>query len=130
MLTFAGLAFLCLPGWRYLAARALSYGIGQGLVGGRRVVTLGEAAELERLSPSDFLQFGIDEIARVALIGGDRSGHLGEAQRAQVARAMELAYDLRASPLAVRLFPDRKVRSILRQRDGLNFKQYFSSASP
>ena len=61
MLTFAGLAFLCLPGWRYLAARALSYGIGQGLVGGRRVVTLGEAAELERLSPSDFLQFGIDD---------------------------------------------------------------------
>jgi undecaprenyl-phosphate galactose phosphotransferase/putative colanic acid biosynthesis UDP-glucose lipid carrier transferase len=96
------------------------------------------------------LQFGIDEIARIALGGGAGDGGLGEKDRARIAQAIEASRRLQAlefalimpwgrdrelsevcnllrvSPLPVRLYPDQKIRSVLRQQKERGFHRHFS----
>jgi Undecaprenyl-phosphate glucose phosphotransferase len=141
MILFAALAFALVPAGRFLVARAASFYIQRGAIGGRRVVTIGEQPEFARLGHSEFLEFGIDEIARVGLSLDDAGVGLGESGRAQVARAINLARErraaefvlvvpwkrervlaevsdlLRVSPLPVKLFPDHTIRNIVRQGD-------------
>ncbi len=152
MIAFAALAFCLEPLGRLLAGAAARSGIRRGAIKGRRVVTLGDAVELERLGESDFLQFGMDEIARIALRGDSRAGNgaLSERDRARVAQAIEASRDLQAlefalimpwsgddalsevcgllrvSPLPVRLYPDEKIRAVLRQQKERGFSQHFS----
>jgi putative colanic acid biosysnthesis UDP-glucose lipid carrier transferase len=150
MIAFATLAFVLVPGGRLLGARVSSFCIQRGTIGGRRVVTVGTASELEKLGPSDFFQFGVDEIARVALTPGDRGVGLGERARVQIAHAIELARELRAaefmlivpwnrqqvladvsellrsSPLPVKLFPDHTIRTIVGNQSGLAFSPYIA----
>jgi undecaprenyl-phosphate galactose phosphotransferase/putative colanic acid biosynthesis UDP-glucose lipid carrier transferase len=149
MIVFSALAFGLAPVGRLLLGAASRTGIRRGAVKGRRVVTLGEAAELETLGESDFLQFAIDEVARIAFGGGASDGGLGEQDRARIAQAIEASrrlrarefalvmpwsHDrelsevcglLRASPLPVRLYPVQKVRNVLRQRKERGFRQYW-----
>jgi undecaprenyl-phosphate galactose phosphotransferase/putative colanic acid biosynthesis UDP-glucose lipid carrier transferase len=113
----------------------------RGRIGGRRVVLVGEPLELAKLAPSDFLRFGIEEIARVAVNIGKGGATLGSKGHGRVARAIQLSRELgasefvlvmpwsrehlleevgntlRLSPLPVRLLPDHVIRSILARHD-------------
>ncbi|MGD1036866.1 MAG: exopolysaccharide biosynthesis polyprenyl glycosylphosphotransferase [Roseiarcus sp.] len=150
MIVFSALALGLVPGGRLIVGAASRTGIRRGAVKGRRVVTLGDAAELESLGGSDFLLFGIDEVARIALGGGASDGGLGEQDRARIAQAIEASRRLQAlefalimpwsrdrelsevcnllrvSPLPVRLYPDQKIRSVFREQKERGFRQYFS----
>ena len=152
MIAFSALAFCLAPTGRLIVGAAARSGVRRGAVKGRRVVTLGDAVELEKLGESDFLQFGIDEIARIALQGGSNTsnGGLCETDRAGIARAIKASRELqalefaliiqwshdqelsevcnllRASPLPVRLYPDEKIRAVIRQQKEGGFGQQFS----
>jgi len=102
------------------------------------------------LSPADLLQFGIDEVARIVLVGGSTDGSLSESDRDRVSQAIDASRELRAfefalvmpwgrdrelteverllraSPLPARLYPDRKIRAITRQQKGRGLDPYFS----
>jgi Undecaprenyl-phosphate glucose phosphotransferase len=148
----AAAGFCLLPGGRLLLGAAARSGIRRGLLKGRRVVALGDADEIEEWRGLDFARFGVDEIARIALrsFSGPGQGGLSRADRARIARALETARDLkadefalimpwsrerelaevcsllRASPLAARLYPDQRIRGILRQRRAGGLGEDFS----
>ena len=152
MIAFAAFAFCLAPAARLLIGAAARSGIRRGAIKGRPVVTLGDAAELERLGDADFLQFGIDEVARIALRGGSSpsEGALDEWDRARIAQAIQASRELQAlefalimpwsragelaevcsllrvSPLPVRLYPDQRIRSVLHQQKDRGFVQHFS----
>lgn len=152
MIVFAAFAFCLAPAGRLLVGAAARSGVRCGAIKGRRVVTLGDAFELEKLGETDFLQFGIEEIARIALRGDSSAGPggLGERDRARIAQAIEASRDLQAlefalimpwsgdsalsevcsllrvSPLPVRLYPDQKIRNVLRHQKERGFGQHFS----
>ncbi|MGD0188082.1 MAG: exopolysaccharide biosynthesis polyprenyl glycosylphosphotransferase [Roseiarcus sp.] len=150
MIVFAALALVTAPASRVIVAAASRYGIRQGVIRGRRVVTLGDVIELERLGASDFLQFEIEEIARFGLDGASSNGGLSEKDRARIAQAIEASRQLhavefalimpwsrdrellevcnllRVSPLPVRLHADHKIRNVLRQRRDRGFARHFS----
>jgi len=137
MVTFAALAFALIPSGRLLFAKISTLGVQRGLIGGRRVLVIGEASELERLRHNDLLQFGIEEIARVGVIQSDAGTGLSQSSSAQIARAIGLAREnhaaefvlaipwsrekllaeigalLRRSPLPVKLIPDYTIRNIV-----------------
>jgi undecaprenyl-phosphate galactose phosphotransferase/putative colanic acid biosynthesis UDP-glucose lipid carrier transferase len=143
-LAAAALALALVPLGRLTLARVCRYGIRRGAIRGRRVVTLGDAFELERLDDADFPQFGLEEVARIRLSGAPApGGGLVERDRARVEHAVAQARESRAiefalvmpwgadaaiaelcallsvSPLAVRLYPDEKIRGVLRRgREG------------
>ncbi len=143
-------ALATMPIVRVIAGKAFHYGVQRGAIKGRPVVTLGDAVELERLGQSDFLRFGIDEIARIALVGRSIGGGLGQRDRAQIAHAIEVSRQrqamefaliipwerdrelsevcslLRISPLPVRLYPDHKIRSVLLQQKERGFGPHFA----
>ena len=143
-----GLAAI-LAGRRGLVA-AFGWAVDTGMIKGRPVIAIGDPKEMERLSAFDRLQFGVEELARVTLVGDDVVGALSEANRQRVnyaietargMRAMEFAllmpwgHDralldvinlLRASPLPVRLYPDYKLRDVFRREMGGEFDPYFS----
>jgi undecaprenyl-phosphate galactose phosphotransferase/putative colanic acid biosynthesis UDP-glucose lipid carrier transferase len=139
---FAAHAFILVPAGRFLAGWAAELSIERGIVGGRRVVTIGEGGELDALDARALFQFGIEEVTRIILVPSDTPS--GREKRAheialavQLARQLEavefvlvvpwqdklinqLAELLRISPLPVKLLPDRTIRSIVtRQRQGL-----------
>ncbi len=152
MIVFAALAFSLAPTGRLLVGAAARSGVRRGAVRGRRVVTVGDAVELESLGEFDFLQFGNDEIARIALRGGSgaNDGRLSERDRARIAQAIEASRQLQAlefalimpwsrdkevsevcsllrvSPLPVRLYPDEKIRGILRRQKKRGLGHHFS----
>ncbi|HEY1945105.1 MAG TPA: exopolysaccharide biosynthesis polyprenyl glycosylphosphotransferase [Roseiarcus sp.] len=143
-------ALATMPIVRVIAGKAFQYGVQRGAIKGRPVVTLGDAVELERLGQSDFLRFGIDEIARIALVGRSIGGGLGQRDRAQIAHAIEVSRQrqamefalimpwgrdrelsevcglLRISPLPVRLYPDHKIRSVLLQQKERGLVPHFA----
>jgi undecaprenyl-phosphate galactose phosphotransferase/putative colanic acid biosynthesis UDP-glucose lipid carrier transferase len=150
MIVFAAFAVGLTPVGRFVVGAASRYGIRRGAINGRRVVTLGDAGEMEGLGQSDFLQFGIDEIARFALTTASSHGGLDERDRARIAQAIEASRRLhalefalimpwsrdrelaevcgllRVSPLPVRLYPDQKIRGVLRQQKERGLGQHFS----
>lgn len=150
MIASSAFAFILVPAGRAFAGVVFRYGIHQGVIRGRRVVTLGDAVELERLGEFDFIQFGIHELARIGLVGDSVSGGLSERDRSRVTRAIEASRLLhaaefalvmpwnrdrelseacsllRVSPLPVRLYPDRKIRDVLRQQAARGVTEHFS----
>ena len=126
------------------------YGARRGVFAGRRVVALGDPAELARLGEADFQQFGIEHIARIAIGGGPNGAGLSEADRARIDHAIDISRQLRAaefalfmpwsrdralaevcallrsSPLPVRLYPDQKIRDVIRHQAERRFDQRFS----
>jgi Undecaprenyl-phosphate glucose phosphotransferase len=150
VIAFAALAVALVPLGRIALGAAARYGVRRGSIRGRPVVTLGDAAEIESLSASDFLQFGIHEVARFALVGRSVNGGLTERDRDRVAqaiaashraRALEFALVLpwnrdrelsevrdllRVSVLPVRLYPDQTTRVLFRQQREGGLDQYFS----
>jgi putative colanic acid biosynthesis UDP-glucose lipid carrier transferase len=150
MMAFAGLALALAPIGRLGLGAAARYGVRCGAIKGRQVVTIGDAAEIESLTASDLLQFGIHEVARFALVGRSVNGGLSERDRDRVAQAIEasrrmqalefaliLSWSrdrelsevrdlLRASALPVRLYPDHNTRALFRQQRERGFDRYFS----
>ena len=59
---------------RLVVGGASRYGVRRGVFTGRRVVALGDPAELARLGEPDFQRFGIEDIARIAIGGGSIGG--------------------------------------------------------
>ena len=135
-LAAAAPGLLCLL--RVAAARALHGLLERDAISGRRVVVIGEEGEVAQLSaPALLMQFGLKELARVTVGGGAPLEALTLAELAKLDGAVALAREqraeelvvaldwsradliksieerLRASPLPVRLLPDRVVRSIL-----------------
>ena len=142
-IAFAALALTLTPLERIALARVARTAIRRGAIQGRRIVTLGDPLELERLDDTAFPDFGAEEVARVRLSGSAAlGGGLGESDHARIAQAVVWARELRAtefaavlpwsaeravadlcsltraSPLPVRLYPDEKIRRVLlRGRD-------------
>ena len=139
-IAFAGLALALTPLGRFALARAARSAIRHGAIQGCRVVTLGDPFELERLDDDDFPYFGMEEVARVRLSGSPtHGGGLLESDRVRVAQAIACARELQAtefaavmpwgaeaaladlcallrlSPLPLRLYPDEKIRRVLRR---------------
>jgi undecaprenyl-phosphate galactose phosphotransferase/putative colanic acid biosynthesis UDP-glucose lipid carrier transferase len=137
---FAILALALAPAGRLALARTARTAIRHGVIQAGRIVTLGDPFELERLDDSDFPDFGAEEVARIRLSGSATlGGGLLHADRARVAQAIacarelgatefaavmpwgaeialtELCALLRASPLPVRLYPDERVRRVVRR---------------
>ena len=150
IIIFAGLAATLTPAGRLAVGAAARAGIRSGAVRGRPVVALGDSTEMASLSATDLLQFGIDEVARIVLVGGSIDAGLSENDRNRIAQAIDTARELRAhefalimpwsrdralreaqqllraSPLPGRLYPDRKIRAIIRQQKGRGLDPYFS----
>ena len=154
VLVFAIFGLCALLLGRRALGGVLELAIERGLMRGRSVVIVGDLSEMERLSHSDLQQFGIDEIARVALTERERSegldNGLAEADHLRLAHAIETARlrcahefalvlpwgrdrallevldRLRASPLPVRLYPDHKVRDILGREQDQALDPHFS----
>jgi undecaprenyl-phosphate galactose phosphotransferase/putative colanic acid biosynthesis UDP-glucose lipid carrier transferase len=126
-----------LLGARFVSARLLRSVIAQGGVVGRRAVIVGEPAELGHLSAKNLLlHFGLKELARVTIAGAGEKTAEGldiaaldlamDVARRHRADELVVAVDwrrtevlekikerFRASPLAVRLLPDRTVRATI-----------------
>jgi putative colanic acid biosysnthesis UDP-glucose lipid carrier transferase len=123
---------------RLFFGRATHALLSAGRLRGRRIVTIGESAELLGLSPSFLLQgFGLKEVCRVAIATNSRrrscdiADDVDRAIAAANAHSCEefllaLRWDsndlletirarLRACSLPVRLLPDHKVRAMLAQ---------------
>jgi putative colanic acid biosysnthesis UDP-glucose lipid carrier transferase len=122
---------------RFVSARLLRSVIAQGGIVGRRAVIVGEPAELGHLSAKNLLMhFGLKELARVAIAGAGEKTAEGldvaaldlamDVARRHHADELVVAVDwrrteviekikerFRASPLAVRLLPDRTVRTTI-----------------
>ncbi|WP_034994629.1 undecaprenyl-phosphate glucose phosphotransferase [Beijerinckia mobilis] len=130
-----------LIGARFVEEKITRSMVATGRLAGRRVVTIGESSELQRLSGSYlFRYFGLKEVARIALteVGDVRANASGENtyfdQALNAARdldaeefvvalkwssrpLLETVRDrLRISPLPVTLLPDHNIRSILGRR--------------
>ena len=132
---------------RWVFAKATRALLSAGSLDGRRVVTIGEPAELLGLNASFLLRYyGLREVFQVAVStnGGLRSGEVLAGLDGALAAAREYGADeflvalrwgsrelletirsrLRESPLPVRLLPDHDIRTLLGQRglstDGLS----------
>jgi putative colanic acid biosysnthesis UDP-glucose lipid carrier transferase len=127
---------------RWIIGNVLQALLSTGSLVGRRVVTIGEPTELLGLSAACLLQyFGLTEVSRVAITAnrGCRSrdvlaclDHALVVARDQGAEEFLVAFRwssqelletlrerLRASPLPVRLLPDRNIRSVLGQHGSI-----------
>jgi undecaprenyl-phosphate galactose phosphotransferase/putative colanic acid biosynthesis UDP-glucose lipid carrier transferase len=141
MVSFGLLGLAALLGVRATTARLLAHASETGILIGRRAIVLGESDELARLTPAVLLRgFGISELGRVFLPQSDEP--FGPQQRdltiiddvidmARATAADEIVIAmrwsdsrqlagvrdrLRASPLPVRLLPDRAIAPILRNQ--------------
>jgi Undecaprenyl-phosphate glucose phosphotransferase len=140
---------------RWIFAKATRALLSAGSLDGRRVVTIGEPAELLGLSASFLLRYcGLREVFRVAVATnrGCRPGEVLAGLDGALAAAREygaeeflvalrwgsqellesIRFRLRESPLPVRLLPDHNIRTLLGQRglsaDGLSFPVTIQSA--
>ena len=150
MIVFTILSLFLTPAARLLIAVAARSAIKSNLLRGRRVILIGEQAELERLTPEEILNFGFDEVGRFALSPGRALEELSAMDRHRVDQAMHAARAiraaefavivpwsrdrtlsmitliLRASPLPVRLYPDYRTRDLLLQKRESDFDPYLS----
>ncbi len=137
IIIFALTELAVLLGSRPFSARLLRSVIARGGIVGRRAVIVGEPAELGHLSSKNLLHhFGLKELARVTIAGAGEKTAGGvdtaaldlaiDVARRHRADELVIAVDwrrteviekikerFRASPLAVRLLPDRTVRATL-----------------
>jgi undecaprenyl-phosphate galactose phosphotransferase/putative colanic acid biosynthesis UDP-glucose lipid carrier transferase len=150
MIGFTAFAVGLTPLGRVIIGVLSRHGMRRGVFASRRVVALGDPAELARLSEPDFQRFGIENVARIA-IGSDSIGcGLSEGDRSRVAEAIDISRELgavefalffpwshdralsevcgllRISPLPVRLYPDHKIRDVFRHQTERRFDQRFS----
>jgi undecaprenyl-phosphate galactose phosphotransferase/putative colanic acid biosynthesis UDP-glucose lipid carrier transferase len=141
MLSFGMLGLVSLLAVRATTARLLAHASKTGVLIGRRAIVLGESDELARLTPAALLRgYGISELSRVFLppsnnpVGPQQrdlaivddvldmarataADEIVIAMRWSDSRALQGVRDrLRASPLPVRLLPDRAVGPILRNQ--------------
>jgi undecaprenyl-phosphate galactose phosphotransferase/putative colanic acid biosynthesis UDP-glucose lipid carrier transferase len=150
MALFAAFGLAAVLAGRRVLAAAFGWAVDTGIIKGRPVIAIGDPREMERLGAFERLQFGIEELARVTLIGEDVAGALSVANRERVSYAVETARRmratefallmpwgrdhalvevislLRASPLPVRLYPDYKLRNMFRREMGGDFDPDFS----
>ncbi len=140
IIIFAFTELAVLLGARLVSARLMRSVIAQGGIVGRRAVIVGEPAELGHLSAKNLLvHFGLKELARVMIAGAGEKTVEGldvaaldlaiDVARRHHADELVIAVDwrrteviekikerFRASPLAVRLLPDRTVRATIDRR--------------
>ena len=147
---FALLSPLFVVAERCLLAGALARAIDADIIRGKRVVMIGNRAELDRLTSKEIFHFGLDELGRFSLslpagrdelTPGDKAIVLEALQFGRQHKAMEYALImpwsrdgtlsevvelLGSSPRAIRLYPDHKTRDILLQKRESDFDPYLS----
>ena len=141
MITFGFLQITLLLAARWIEERFVRAAMATGELAGRRVVTVGETSELQRLGAPYLLRyFGLKEVARIALTEAADERFAPDIESLNFDRALNEARELgaeefvvalrwgsrpllecvrdrlRASPLPVRLLPDHNIRSILGRR--------------
>ena len=150
MIVFTAFAAGLLPFGRLVVAAASRAGARRGVFAGRRVVALGDPAELARLGEADYQRFGIEHIARIAIGVSPNGAGLSEADRTRIDHAIaisrqlhaaefalfmpwsrdralaEVCAMLRSSPLPVCLYPDQKIRDVIRHQAERRFDQRFA----
>jgi Undecaprenyl-phosphate glucose phosphotransferase len=150
LLLFAFSSPFLVAGERLLIARGLSRAIDAEIVRGKRVVLVGDSAELKRFTSDEVFHFGLDEICRFELslpTGQDeltaqdvqtvlQAVQFGRAQKAaEYALIMPWSRDatlkqiielLRTSPRAIRLYPDHSTRALLLRKHESDFDPYLS----
>ena len=87
MIVFTAFAAGLLPFGRLVVAAASRAGARRGVFAGRRVVALGDPAELARLGEADYQRFGIEHIARIAIGVSPNGAGLSEADRTRIDHA-------------------------------------------
>ncbi|MBV8663329.1 MAG: sugar transferase, partial [Hyphomicrobiales bacterium] len=151
-IVFSIFAIGLVVGGRFGLGRVFRQAAERGSIRGRRVVTLGDAAEFAALDADDYRQFGIDEIHRVVLSSSSESTGLSDRDCLRVREAIEISRHvgvaefalvmpwsrarelidigalLRTSPLPVRLYPDQAIRRLFRPRRRRGLDPYFSLA--
>lgn len=149
-MAFAVSSLALVPAGRLAIGATMRRGIRRGSIRGRRVVTIGDPIEMDRLTAADLLQVGIDEAARFALTGCAAGEGLSEKDRDRVAQAIDASRRMRAvefalilpwsrdrelsevrsllrvSALPVRLYPDFKTRALFHQEKERGVDRYFS----
>ncbi len=118
VIVFGGFAFAFVTLGRIALAHCAAIGVRKGTIVGNRAVIIGEAVELERLSASELHSFGVAEIARVRVFQGEGGSGLSERGRGQVAQALALAREFRASEFVL-MIPWRRERLIAEVGDML-----------
>jgi Undecaprenyl-phosphate glucose phosphotransferase len=139
IISAAALQIVCLLLVRWLTEKVFRSMMASGGLAGRRVVTIGEPQELNRLGKAVlFRYFGLKEVARIPIV--DDVSRPSEEILIELDRAIQEARDhhaeefilalrwnskelletarsrLRASPLPVHLLPDHTIRSVLGRR--------------
>jgi len=137
-------------GERLLVALGLSRAIEADIIRGKRVVLVGDSAELGRFTTDEVFHFGLDEIGRFELLLPAERDDLtpqdtqtvlqaiqfGRAHKAaEYALIMPWSRDgalkhvielLRSSPRAIRLYPDHSTRAVLLRKRESDFDPYLS----
>ncbi|WP_074119894.1 undecaprenyl-phosphate glucose phosphotransferase [Bradyrhizobium sp. AS23.2] len=141
LITFALLGVAFLLGWRVILAAQLRNALAEGQVNGRRVILIGDEAELARHSPRDLLMnYGAHDIGRFPLSRCDpggaelfsrdseiitnaiRAARTHEAEKVLIAiswndeqRRKLICERLRILPVPIFLLPDRSSETLLTQ---------------
>ena len=148
-ITFFVLALCFLFAERLAVSRLLKSAIAADIIRGRRVMIIGENSELEHLSTDQIFSFGVREVGRIGLSLSNDADGLSDHDRHAVQQAINMARGgkaseyaliipwsfertileasemLRASPRAVRLYPDRRTRARLSRKGSANLDSSF-----
>ncbi|WP_170149609.1 undecaprenyl-phosphate glucose phosphotransferase [Rhodoplanes roseus] len=140
MVFFAVFGWVGLVVWRGLARRALGIALANGMISGKYAIVLGTEDELSSVEPAELLTtFGITEgerfvLPRQDLVAAETRGTIRNVlDKAREAAADEIVLaipwgseeqlqgiieQLRASPLSVKLLPDRAVSTVVGAHSG------------
>jgi Undecaprenyl-phosphate glucose phosphotransferase len=140
LMSFAVLATLFIVTERFIVAAVLRRAITAEVIRGKRAVIIAEEVELQSLSKGEIFHVGVSEVGRIALPLSEHNEALTDHARSLILQSVNLArrtkaseyaliiprsYEaslpqivelLRASPRAIRLYPDQKTRAFLSRK--------------
>jgi Undecaprenyl-phosphate glucose phosphotransferase len=149
LMSFAILATLLIISERFIVAAVLRRAIAADVISGKRAVIIGEEAELQSLSKGEIFQVGVSEVGRIGLPLSSQDEALTDHARSLILQSVNLArrtkaseyaliiprsYEaslpeivelLRASPRAIRLYPDQKTRAFLSRKGNSHLDSCF-----
>ena len=140
LISFAILATFLIISERFIVATILRRAIAAEVIRGKRAVIIAEEAELQFLSKGEIFHVGVSEVGRIGLPLSTEQEALTDHARSLILQSVNLArrtkaseyaliiprsYEanlpqivelLRASPRAIRLYPDQKTRAFLSRK--------------
>jgi FlaA1/EpsC-like NDP-sugar epimerase len=140
LISFAILATLLIIGERFFVASILRRALAAGVISGKRAVIIAEETELQSLPKGEIFPVGVSEVGRIGLPLSSQDETLTDHVRSLILQSVNVArrtraseyaliiprsYEaslpqivelLRASPRAIRLYPDQKTRAFLSRK--------------